>query len=99
MRIDPHFESSVVAEFRLRERRAGRRDESHGAHLLAQKPHHGRPEVTHLRRVAHALPARFRAVAWLHHAHVLLEERLDGARPIGEALSPLRLLPDPGPGT
>lgn len=158
MSIDPHFERSVLAEFRLRERRARRRDELHGAHLLAQKLHHGRLDVlAHLRRVAHALPPRFGAVAWLHHAHeadvapgaltaagltkdemaavdlfdapsapwcsvlhrarrfshapglpgylarvvarAAIEDRLDGARPTGETLSALRLLPDPGLGT
>jgi hypothetical protein len=152
--IDPHFERSVLAEFRLRERRARRRDELHGARLLAQKLHHGRLDLlAHLRRVAHALPGRFRAVAWLHHAHeadvtpqaltavgltedeaaavelfdaplpprhsvlqrarslsnapgrpgqlarvvtrAAIEDRLDGAPPSGEALSALRLLPDP----
>jgi hypothetical protein len=68
--IDPHFERSVLAEFRLRERRARRRDELHGARLLAQRLHHGRLDLlAHLWRVAHALPGRFRAVAWLHHAH------------------------------
>ena len=70
MSIDPHFERSVLAAFRLRERRARRRDELHGARLLAQKLHHGQLDLlAHLRRVAHALPERFRAVAWLHHAH------------------------------
>ena len=70
MSIDPHFERSVLAEFRLRERRAGRRDELRGARLLAQKLHHGRRDLlAHLRRVALAVPGRFRAVAWLHHAH------------------------------
>ena len=70
MSIDPHFERSVLAEFRLSERRARRRDELHGARLLAQKLHHGRLDLlAHLRRVAHVLPERFRAVAWLHHAH------------------------------
>jgi hypothetical protein len=68
--IDPHFERSVLAELRLRERRARRRDELHGARLLAQKLHHGQLDLlAHLRRVAHGLPGRFRAVAWLHHAH------------------------------
>jgi hypothetical protein len=68
--IDPHFERSVLAEFRLRERRARRRDELHGARVLAQKLHHGSHDLlAHLRRVAHALRTRFRAVAWLHHAH------------------------------
>jgi hypothetical protein len=68
--IDPHFERSVLAEFRLRERRSPRRDRLHGARLLARKLHHGRLDLlAHLRRVAHALPTRFRAVAWLHHAH------------------------------
>jgi hypothetical protein len=55
--IDPHFERSVLAAFRLRERRARRRDELHGARLLAQKLHRGRLDLlAHLRRVAHALP-------------------------------------------
>ena len=158
MCLDPHFERSVLAEFRLRERRARRRDELHGARLLAQKLHHGRLDLlAHLRRVAHALPARFRAVAWLHHAReadvapraliaagltkdemaavelfdapsappdsvlhqarrlsnapgraghfarvvarAAIEDRLDGARPSGEILSALRLLPDPGLGS
>lgn len=70
MSIDPHFERSVLAEFRLRERRARRRDELHGPPLLARKLHHSRSDLlAHLRRVAHALPGRFRAIAWLHHAH------------------------------
>ena len=70
MSIDPHLERSVLAEFRLRKRTARRRDELHGARLLAQKLLHGRLDlITHLRRVAHGLPGRFRAVAWLHHAH------------------------------
>jgi len=67
--IDPHFEHAVLAELRLRERLARRRDASHGARLLAQKLHHGRCELlAHLRRVAFALPREFRSVAWLHHA-------------------------------
>jgi hypothetical protein len=153
--IDPDFERAVLAEFRLRERRARRRDEMHGARLLAQRLHHCRGDLlAHLRRVAHAVPTRFRAVAWLHHAHeadvtpralaaagltkdevaaaelldaplaprrsvlhrarslsnapgrpgqlarvvarAAIEDRLDGARPSGETLSALRLLPDPG---
>ena len=70
MTIDPSFERSVLAEFRLRERRARGGDELHGARLLAQKLHRGSHDLlAHLRRVAHALPTRFRAVAWLHHAH------------------------------
>lgn len=65
MSLDPHFERAVLAEFRLRERRAT----SHRAHLLAQKFHHGRHDLlAHLHRVAFALPSKFRAVAWLHHA-------------------------------
>ena len=125
------------------------------ASLLAQKLHHGRLDLlAHLRRVAHAVPERFRPVAWLHHAHeadvtaralraagltkdemaavelfdapqaprrsvlhrarslsgapgrpgqlarvvarAAIEDRLDGARPTGETLTALRLLPDPG---
>jgi hypothetical protein len=132
-----------------------RRDELHGARLLAQKLHHGQLDLlAHLRRVAHALPGRFRAVAWLHHAQeanvaasvltaagltkdqieavelfdapsaprrsvlheartlsnapgrpgqlarivarAAIEDRLGRARPSGESLSALRLLPDPG---
>jgi hypothetical protein len=68
--IDPPSERSVLAEFRLRERRARHRDELHAASLLAQKLHNGRLDLlAHLRRVARAVPERFRAVAWLHHAH------------------------------
>jgi hypothetical protein len=155
MAIDPHFERSVLAELRLRERRGRRRDQLHAARLLAQTLHHGRLDLlAHLRRVAHALPGRFRAVAWLHHAQeadvapgaltaagltedqmaavellnapsaarrsvlhwarmlskapgrpgyharvvarAAIEDRLGGARPSGETLSALRLLPDPG---
>lgn len=70
MSIHPHFERSVLAECRQRERRARRRDELHGAHLLAQKLHHGRLELfAHLRRVARVLPGRVRAVARLRQAH------------------------------
>ena len=70
MSIDPHLERSVLAEFRLPERTGRRRDGLHGARLLAQKLLHGRLDLlAHLRRVAHGLPGRFRAVAWLHHAH------------------------------
>ena len=69
MSIDPHFEHAVLAELRLRERRARRRDASHGARLLAQKLHRGRHDLlAHLRRVAFAVPRKFRSVAWLHHA-------------------------------
>jgi hypothetical protein len=67
---DPHFERSVLAEFQLRERCARRRDRLHVARLLAQKLHRDRRQaLARLRRVAHALPGRFRAVAWFHHAH------------------------------
>jgi hypothetical protein len=156
--IDTRFERSVLAEFALRERRARRSQRSHGPRALAQTLHRGRSELlAHLRRVAHAVPRRFRAVAWLHHApeaevtsraltaagltedevaavelfdappapwrstlhrarslsnapgrpgqlarvvaRAAIEDRLDGARPSGETLSALRLLPDPGLGT
>ena len=70
MSIDPHFERSLLAEFRPRRRRARRRDELHGAGLLARKLHHGRLGLlAHLRRAVHALPGRFRAIARLDHAH------------------------------
>ena len=80
MSIDPRFERSVVAEFALSERRSRRSEESHGPRALAQRLHRGRSGLpAHLRRIAHAVPRRFRAVAWLH-----------------QALTALRLLPDPG---
>jgi hypothetical protein len=70
MSIDPEFERSILAEFARRERRARRREGSHSPRALAKRLHSGRGElVSHLRRVAHAVPRRFRAVAWLHHAH------------------------------
>ena len=51
--IDPSFERSVLAEFRLRERRAGHHDGLHGARLLAQNLHRGSHDLlAHLRRVA-----------------------------------------------
>jgi hypothetical protein len=155
--IDPRFERLVLAEFALGERSARRREESHGPRALAQRLHWGHKELlAHLRRVAHTVPRRFRAVAWLHHAHeadvtpralmaagltrdevaavelfdaslaprrsvlrrarnlssapgrpgrlarviarAAIKDRLDGARPSGETLSALRLLPDPGLG-
>lgn len=110
MSIDPHFERSVLVEFRLTER-APRRDELHGGRLLAQKLRHGRLDLlAHLRRVAHALPARFRAVAWLHHASAAdVTQRASTAAGLtndevsavelfvaGETLTALRLLSDPG---
>jgi hypothetical protein len=68
--IDPRFERLVLAEFALGERSARRREESHGPRALAQRLHWGHKELlAHLRRVAHTVPRRFRAVAWLHHAH------------------------------
>jgi hypothetical protein len=68
--VDPRFERFVLAELALRERRARRRDGSHGARVLAQRLHPGRDDLlAHLRRVVRAVPRRFRRVAWLHHAH------------------------------
>ena len=157
MGIDPHFEPAVLAELRLRQQRARRGDELHGARLLVQKLHRGRPDLlAHLRRVAHAVRPRFRPIAWVHHAsaagmtsraltaagltkdemaavelfdaplapwrsvlhrarslsnapgrpgqlarvvaRAAIEDRLDGARPSGETLTALRLLPDPALG-
>jgi hypothetical protein len=67
--IDPRFERAVLAELALSERRGRRRDPSRGARALAQRLHRGRHELlAHLRRVAYAVPAMFRPVAWLHHA-------------------------------
>lgn len=155
MSIDPRFERAVLAELALIERRGHRRDHSHAPRALAYRLHRDRRDLlAHLRRVAHAVPKAFRAVAWLHHAReadvtpgallaagltedevaavelfdapvgprrsaldrarslsdvpgrpgqlarvvarAAIEERLDGARPRGETLSALRVLPDPG---
>ena len=69
MSVDARLEHSVLAEFAVRERRARRHDRSHPARVVAEKLHRGRDELlAHLRRVAHDVPSRFRAVAWLHHA-------------------------------
>jgi hypothetical protein len=49
--IDPRSERSVLAEVRLRERRARRSEESHSPRALAQKLHHSRLDLlAHLRR-------------------------------------------------
>ena len=156
MSIDPRFERAVLAQLAVTERRGRRRDPAHGARALAHKLHRDRHELlAHLRRVAYAVPRRFRPVAWLHHAHeahvtsgplraagltgeevaavdllalvaqpspqglalhharalckapgltgylarvvarAAIEDRLDGARPEGETLAALQLLPDP----
>ena len=156
MSVDARFERFVLAELALQERRAHRRDGSHRARVLAQRLHRGRDDLLeHLRRVAQAVPSRFRRVAWLHHAHeadvtphalstagltteemsalrllaavgstsralplldrmrtlskapgsagylarvvgrAAIEDRLDGAPPVGETLTALSLLPDP----
>ena len=74
MSVDSRLEASVLAEFAFRERRVRSRDRSHRARVLAEKLHRGRDELLgHLRRVAYAVPAGFRTVAWLHHAR---EERV-----------------------
>jgi hypothetical protein len=64
--IDPVLERAVLAEMTLRTRRA-----RHPTlpRPLAERIHGGNHElVEHLHRVARAVPPRFRAVAWLHHA-------------------------------
>jgi hypothetical protein len=69
MSIDPRFERLLLSEFALRERRARRRDEAHGARALAHRVHQGDSDtLEHLRRVAERVPTRFSRVAWLHHA-------------------------------
>jgi hypothetical protein len=154
--VDSRFERAVLAEFALAERRTRRQERSESARALVERLHRGRHDLlAHLRRVAYAVPMRFWAVAWLHHAgearaarrtliavglspdevgavelleqadpppreHALLsriralsnapgmadylarvvaraaiEDRLEGARPIGDILAALRLLPDP----
>ena len=70
MSVDPRLERFVLAELALRERRARRRDGSHGARVLAERLHQGRHDLlAHIRRVVQAVPSRFGRVAWLHHAH------------------------------
>jgi hypothetical protein len=154
--VNSRLERAVLAEMAIRERRGRRRDRSHAAPSLAQRLHTGSQDLlAHLRRVASAVPRRFRAVAWLHHAHeadaaprvlaaagltteevaalellanavatacdrptveraralskapgsagyiarvvarAAIEDRLEGARPEGETLTALLLLPDP----
>jgi hypothetical protein len=67
--VDPRFERTVLAEFAIRERRGRGRDRSRRARALAETLHGGRHDLlAHLRRVAYAIPMRFRAVAWLHHS-------------------------------
>jgi hypothetical protein len=93
--VDPRFERSVLAELALRERRARRRDGSHGARALAQRLHHGRDDLlAHLRRVVQAVPGRFRRVAWLHHAHEadVTPQPLSTAGLTKEEISALELL-------
>jgi hypothetical protein len=69
MSLDPRFERVVLAELAIRERRARPGDRLHRARVLAERLHRGRHDLlAHLRRVADAVPSRFRAVAWLHHA-------------------------------
>jgi hypothetical protein len=154
--VDARFERFVLAELALPERQTRYGDGSHRARVLAHRLHQGRDDLlAHLRRVVHAVPSRFRRVAWLHHAHerdvtsqamtaagltheelsalellaaaacasralppldrlrrlstapgsagylarvvarAAIEDRLDGARPVGETLTALSLLADP----
>jgi hypothetical protein len=93
--VDPRFERYVLAELALRERRARRRDGSHGARVLAQRLQHGRDDLlAHLRRVVQAVPRRFRRVAWLHHAHEadVTPQALSTVGPTKEEMSALELL-------
>jgi hypothetical protein len=93
--IDPRFERFVLAELALRERRAHRRDDADSARVLAQRLHRGRDDLlAHLRRVVHAVPARFGRVAWLHHAHEAqaTAQTLSSVRLTNEEMSALDLL-------
>jgi hypothetical protein len=66
MSIDPVLERAVLAELTLRSRRARRPTL---ARAVAEGIHRGNHDLLeHLRSVAHAVPPRFRRVAWLHHA-------------------------------
>jgi hypothetical protein len=73
MSIDPRLERAIIAELSLRDRRARRHAASGDrARVLAERLHVGHHDLlVHLRRVAFAVPSRFRPVAWLHHAREL----------------------------
>lgn len=64
------FERAVVAELGLRGREAARQSAPDDRpRALAQSAHSGHPDLlAHLRRVAYAVPAWLRPVAWLHHS-------------------------------
>jgi hypothetical protein len=66
MSIDPGLERYVLAESALRARRAREHERScRRPRALAERLHHGRHDLlAHLRRVAYAVPERFRSVAW-----------------------------------
>jgi hypothetical protein len=98
--VDPRFERSVLAELAARERQARRSDRSHRARVLSERLHWGRRDLLgHLRRVAFAVPRRFRAVAWLHHADEadVTPRALTsaGLTRDEDTLAALTLLPDP----
>jgi hypothetical protein len=66
MSIDPVLERAVLAEMAFRSRRARHPTLARAA---AEGIHRGNHDLLdHLRRVARAVPPRFRRVAWLHHA-------------------------------
>jgi hypothetical protein len=76
--MDQRFEHSVIGELVLRERQARRRSHPTLPRLLAERLHEGQDDLlSHLRRVAHAVPSSFRPVAWLHHAHEATVGRAD----------------------
>jgi hypothetical protein len=92
--IDPHFERSVLAEFRLRERRARRRDELAAVELF-DAPLAQRHFVLGRARALSNAPGRRGQLARVV-ARASIEDRLDGTPPARDSLSALRLLPDPG---
>ena len=82
MGVDPRFERAVLAELALSERRVCRHDPFWGARALARTLHRGRHDL-----LAHLIA---RVVA-----RAAIEDLLEGARPDGDSLAALALLPDP----
>lgn len=106
MDVDRRFERAVLAELALSERRSRRHDPSHGARALTTEEvvavdllsaaGHLSPQVSvlNLARTLSKAPGRSGYLARVV-ARAAIEDLLEGARPEGEALAALALLPDP----